>query len=137
MTATAQNISTTPTPTLAVIGLPRLLLRLEGLTVFSAAIALYIHQGYSGWLFAGLLLAPDLSALGYLINKRIGALSYNIAHTYVTAALIGLLALLTESHSVLAIAIIAFAHIGMDRAVGYGLKYANSFKETHMGRVGK
>jgi hypothetical protein len=26
-------------------------------------------------------------------------------------------------------------HIGMDRALGFGLKYETDFKDTHLGRV--
>jgi hypothetical protein len=34
-----------------------------------------------------------------------------------------------------AVALIWFAHISMDRTVGYGLKYPTSFKDTHLERV--
>jgi hypothetical protein len=29
------------------------------------------------------------------------------------------------------------AHVGMDRAVGYGLKYPTAFGRTHLGVVGR
>jgi hypothetical protein len=37
---------------------------------------------------------------------------------------------------VLSIAMIWLAHIGIDRALGYGLKYATGFGFTHLGRIG-
>lgn len=115
--------------------MPNILLRLEGLMILAAAVAIYANGGYSWWLFAALLLVPDLSALPYLINKRWGAISYNLIHTYVGPLLLALFALSTNSDFVLQLVMIWFAHIGMDRVVGYGLKYTEGFKQTHLGRV--
>jgi hypothetical protein len=122
----------TQSPTMS---LPSLLLRLEGLAVFIAAIAATIHLNGNGWLFALLLLAPDLSALGYLKDTRTGATLYNIVHSYTLpgAMLAGALAANWETGVLLVV--IWFAHIGMDRVFGYGLKYSTEFKDTHLGRV--
>jgi hypothetical protein len=117
------------------IARPRVLLRLEGAAVLALAVAGYRASGGSWWLFALLLLAPDLAALGYLAGSRAGAATYNLVHTYVLPlALLGY-GLWGTSPLALSLALIWLAHIGMDRAVGYGLKYATAFKDTHLGRV--
>lgn len=117
------------------LSLPNILLRLEGLTVLIAAIALYAHQGGSIWLFLALILAPDLSAIGYLRNVRVGSVVYNIVHFYALPASLAAVALSLNVPTLLLIALIWFAHIGMDRVAGYGLKYPTEFKDTHMQHV--
>lgn len=114
----------------------RVLLGLEGAAVFVAAILLYRAFSGFGWVFfVGLLLAPDAAMLPYMASKRAGMLGYNLAHTYLTPlALLGL-ALLWGWGWGLALGLVWLAHIGMDRAVGYGLKYSTAFKDTHLGRV--
>lgn len=115
--------------------LPRLLLHGEGLVVFIGSILLYADQGYSGWVFVLLLLSFDLSMVGYLVNPRLGSWGYNLAHTYISPAVLLAVAWALDAPLGLQIALIWTAHIGMDRLVGYGLKYATSFKETHLERV--
>lgn len=73
--------------------------------------------------------------LGYLINKRLGAIIYNIGHTYFTSSLIILIGLLFKNNSIILGGLILTAHIGMDRTIGYGLKYSSSFKDTHLQKV--
>jgi hypothetical protein len=124
---------TTPSPG-AVSGAPHIWLRLEGLAVFALALLLYQRAGHSLLLFAALFLAPDLSLAGYLAGPRAGALAYNLVHSYVGAALAASVALLTGRP--LIVALIWAAHIGVDRAVGYGLKYPTDFADTHLGRLG-
>lgn len=115
--------------------MPRLLLHLEGAAVFACATAAYFLTDGGGWLYALLLLAPDLSMLGYLVNARVGSVGYNLGHTYVgPLALLGAGLLLSEQwlpH----LALIWLAHIGLDRMLGYGLKYPTHFKDTHLHRV--
>jgi Domain of unknown function (DUF4260) len=119
-------------------GLPRLLLRGEGLAAFLAALALYEQSGASWWLFAVLILVPDLSMAGYLAGPRIGAVAYNGAHTYAGPAALAALDWMVASNGHLTVvAIVWFAHIGFDRALGYGLKYASGFRDTHLGRIGR
>jgi hypothetical protein len=115
--------------------LPRIMLHSEGFAVFVAAIALYAQQGFSWWAFALLLLAPDLAMVGYLLNQRTGTIAYNIFHTYNLPITVGLLSFFFGWGLGLQLALIWFAHIGMDRTVGYGLKYSSGFKDTHLGRV--
>ena len=115
--------------------IPNILLRIEGLAVFVGAVALYINQAGSGLLFALLILAPDLSAIGYMRETRLGSLTYNTVHTYVLPAILLGLALLLNAPTGVQIAFIWFAHIGIDRTLGYGLKYPDAFKHTHLNEV--
>lgn len=130
-----QHSMTTETPATQADAGPGLLLRLEGLATLVASIAAYAHLGGNGWLFLALLLAPDVSMLGYLRGPHMGAWLYNLFHAYLLPGglLAAALALGWESGALLAL--IWLAHIGMDRAVGYGLKYATHFKDTHLSRV--
>jgi hypothetical protein len=121
----------------AVTGTPRRLLRLEGAALAIVAIALYARADASWGLFALLLLAPDLSFLGYLLGPRTGAIAYNAAHATLAPLALGLAGLVTASTLAEHLALIWLAHIGIDRALGYGLKYGASFQHTHLGRIGK
>jgi hypothetical protein len=115
--------------------LPARLLRLEGLAVGVGALALYFDEGY-GWVALVLLiLAPDLSALGYLAGNRVGALVYDLTHTYVGPVALGVAGVLGGWATAQQLALIWLAHIGVDRLVGYGLKYPTGFKDTHLQRV--
>lgn len=121
----------------AVVGAPRLILRLEGVALALAAAFFYWRLGGSWILFAVLFLAPDLSFLAYLVSPRAGALAYNAAHA--TLGPLALLALGAWLGSAIAehSALIWLAHVGFDRALGYGLKYASAFGDTHLGRIGR
>jgi hypothetical protein len=121
----------------AVAGAPRTLLRLEGLFVFVLAIALYARMGESWWMFAILFLAPDLSFLGYLAGPRIGALAYNAVHTTAGPVLLALAGFVASSQPAVAVGLIWLGHCGIDRALGYGLKYEAGFGFTHLGRIGR
>lgn len=119
------------------VGAPRAVLRLEGAAMLVAATAAYAHLGLGwGW-FAGLFLLPDLSMLGYLVNARVGSIAYNAGHSYVGPALLAAVALLSGHAAALPVALIWLAHIGFDRMLGYGLKYATAFGATHLGTVGR
>lgn len=119
----------------AVVDGPRSLLRAEDLAMFGAALFAYAQLG-AGWgLFFALFLLPDLSLLGYLAGPRVGAVTYNAAHSYCAPALLAALGLAVPA--VLPWAAIWIAHIGLDRVLGYGLKYSTAFGDTHLGRVGQ
>ncbi|MBM4763732.1 DUF4260 family protein [Bacillus sp. B15-48] len=90
---------------------------------------------FSWLLFFVLLLVPDISMLGYLINNKIGARLYNFFHTYTIVIIVISWGLLLENQTALAIGLIWSAHIGMDRMIGYGLKYPTEFKDNHLNRV--
>ncbi len=114
-------------------------LRLEGLALGLLCVWLYhaFHQPW--WIFAVLVLVPDLSMLGYLGGPRIGAAIYNAAHSWVTAAALFFVVWYGFGDSTFALSLpfILGAHIGIDRALGFGLKHASGFKDTHLGRLGK
>lgn len=110
----------------------RPLLRLEGLFVLAAAIVAYRAADYSWWLFVTTLLAPDLFMIGYLAGPRIGALLYNAGHTYLVPIGLGVAGYLGALPLVGALALIWAVHIGMDRALGFGLKSPSSFSDTHL-----
>lgn len=121
----------------AATGSPLALLRVEGAALFAAAVAGYAQTG-AGWgLFAALILSPDVAMLGYLAGPRIGAALYNAAHTTLAPILLGALAWATGMPLVVALALIWAAHVGMDRMMGYGLKYPTAFGDTHLGRKGR
>jgi hypothetical protein len=115
--------------------LPALLLRLEGAALLAAAVLLYREHDASWFLFAALILAPDVSMLGYLAGVRIGAGIYNAAHTTVLPIILGVTGVLAGGDLAISLGLIWLAHIGLDRAIGYGLKYPGAFKATHLARV--
>jgi hypothetical protein len=116
--------------------MPRLLLRLEGLALFILATWAFAYTGTSWWLYAVLFLGPDLSLAGYLAGPRLGAVAYNVLHSTLGPALLAGLGLFLDHSMLLGIAAIWAAHIGFDRMLGYGLKYASGFNDTHLGRIG-
>lgn len=113
---------------------PKILLRLEGVTLLLGSATAYFVLGGHGLLFALLLLVPDMSMLGYLFGKRVGAHVYNLFHSYPLPAALLLFGWLVNNPLAVSIALVWFAHIGMDRTVGYGLKYMSGFKDTHLSR---
>jgi Domain of unknown function (DUF4260) len=115
----------------------RLLLRLEGLAAFAIAVALYAHAGFSWPIFALLFLSPDLSMLAYVAGPRAGAAVYNLVHTYVLALALASVGFFGGLPALVAMGLILAAHIGLDRALGYGLKYSTAFGDTHLGRSGR
>ena len=135
MTASAQVVPPVAPARGAFVGVAALL-RLEGLAAFAAAFAAYAHLGGSWALFAALMLAPDLAMLAYLAGPRIGAAAYNLAHVEFAPLAIAAAGLALGAPLAIAIALIWIAHIGMDRALGYGLKFATGFADTHLGRIG-
>lgn len=130
--------STKPMPADAPpISRPAWLLRGEGLALLALALVLYRQTGVSWVWFVLLLFVPDLAGAGYLAGPRVGAMAYNMLHT--TIAPLALLAWTGLDRSsppeLVAVAPVWLAHIGMDRALGYGLKYPHAFMATHLQRV--
>ena len=121
----------------AVTGGLRTMLRLEGLMLFAGMTLLYAVWGGSWWVYAILFLAPDVSFAAYLAGPRTGALVYNAAHSYMAPMTLMITGFALASPLTLSIAMIWLAHIGFDRALGYGLKYSAGFGFTHLGRIGK
>jgi hypothetical protein len=114
----------------------KLLLRWEALALLGATIAVYAHYGMGWVMFALLFLVPDLSIVAYLWGPRAGALAYNATHSEIGPACLGAVALLAPSAEIGSVALIWFAHIAFDRALGYGLKSFAGFRYTHLGTIG-
>ena len=119
-----------------IAGQPKLILRLEGLVLFAAGLAAFLFLKQSVWIFAGLFLVPDLSMAAYFAGPRPGAIIYNIFHTTIGPLLLAIYGVLFGELFAQILACIWLAHIGLDRAIGYGLKYATDFKDTHLGHIG-
>ena len=115
----------------------RNLLRVEGLMLLGCAAALYWRAGGDWKQFAILFLAPDLSFAGYLAGARLGAAAYNMMHSTVAPLALGIAGVALDQHLALTVALIWMAHIGFDRALGYGLKHTKGFGYTHLGRIGR
>ena len=134
---TLQTSQRAPAAPAAVSGMPLRLLRLEGVVLLVAALAGYVTGlDEPWWLVPVLIFVPDAFMAGYAASSRAGAMLYNVAHSYPAPAALGLLAVVAEGPLWQGVALIWFAHIGMDRALGYGLKYEADFKDTHLGRIG-
>jgi hypothetical protein len=126
------NVTDAPDPTWA-----RPWLRAEGVATLAAGLAGFLYLGLPWWAFVLLLIVPDVSMVGYLRGPRVGAIVYNVAHDLATGVAIGGLGLAMGSVPVTAAGAILVAHSGMDRMMGYGLKLPSSFKDTHLGRIGR
>jgi hypothetical protein len=113
-----------------------ILVRFEWGALFVAAIAGYGLADGSWLLFALLILAPDLSMLAYLAGPRVGAIAYNAVHVLVWPLCLLLAGFYAGQALAIQLALIWLAHIGMDRALGYGLKLSSGFRDTHFGRIG-
>ena len=119
------------------IGTVRGWLRAEAGAAFVAGVALYGWLGAPWLALLPLLLVPDLSMVGYLHSPRLGAMTYDLVHNWVLG--LGVLGLgLASSVGPIAVAgAVLIAHVGMDRALGYGLKLTSSFQDTHLRRIGR
>ncbi len=115
----------------------KLLLKLEEIAIFLFCLFLFNKLNFTWWWFPALLLLPDIGILGYIINPKIGAFTYNLLHHRFIASLVAIYALSCGNEYWKLAAIILFAHISFDRALGYGLKYKDSFSNTHLGVIGK
>ncbi|MEI5990679.1 hypothetical protein A5881_002184 [Enterococcus termitis] len=108
------------------------ILQIENGALFLVALTLYIKLGFPILYFFLFLLLPDVTMVGYLKNPAVGAKIYNVGHNLIFPALLSFIYLFTHTSLLLAIAIVWFAHVFMDRAMGYGLKYPDEFKHTHI-----
>lgn len=112
------------------------LLKLEEAGLLLLSLYLFLLTGYPWWLFMLCFLLPDLSMTGYMVNTRIGAVIYNVVHHRGVAVLVYITGILLHVQVVQFIGIILFAHGSFDRILGYGLKYGDNFKNTHLGVIG-
>ena len=113
------------------------ILRAESIVIFVAGVVLFLQlNGNALWLVP-LLLAPDLSMVGYLGGPRLGAVTYNLVHNLATALAALAVGWLVPIAPLALAGAILLAHVGMDRSLGYGLKLPTDFKDTHLGRIGR
>jgi hypothetical protein len=118
--------------------LPTLFLRIEGAVLFGLAAFFFFWLGDGALvLFLVLFLVPDLGMLGYLGGRRVGAVVYNLTHTYLLPAALMVSAFVSPLRGAYYWALIWFAHIGLDRMLGFGLKRTSGFRDTHLGRIGR
>jgi len=92
---------------------------------------------FNWWWFLVLLLTPDVGMLGYAVNSKIGAITYNLLHHKGIAIVIYLSGVYLQNEIIQLIGVILFSHSSLDRVFGYGLKYADGFKHTHLGYIGQ
>lgn len=112
-------------------------LQLEETAMFLASYLFTLWLGYSWWLFFALLLAPDIGMVGYIWDSKVGAWTYNLFHIKGVAIVVGLLGYMISNDWVIFSGILLFGHSSMDRIFGYGLKYTDDFKHTHLGWIGQ
>ncbi len=115
----------------------KLILKLEEAAMFGASIYAFSFLPYAWWWYPVMILAPDVSIAGYAAGPRVGAVIYNLFHHKGIALAIWAAGIVTENHVLAFAGIILFGHSSMDRLSGYGLKYPDDFKNTHLGRIGK
>ena len=111
------------------------LLKAEEIGMLGISIYFFTLLDYPWWLFLALILAPDISFLGYTINPKVGAATYNFFHHKGIAVIVGFLGLILVLPLLQLLGIILFAHSSLDRLLGYGLKYNNGFAYTHLGNL--
>jgi hypothetical protein len=111
--------------------------RAEALAIFVASLFVYWHLSFNLVAFVALLFVFDVSMVGYLLNNKMGALVYNLGHNMMLPSLLVTASFAADTRQLAGFSLVWFAHIGMDRALGYGLKSTSGFTETHLGRIGK
>ena len=113
------------------------ILKLEELFMFGITIFLFSQMDFAWWWYPLLLFTPDLSMLGYLGGPRLGAITYNFIHHKALGVSVYVVGILSANPTVQLAGLILFGHSSMDRVFGYGLKYPDAFKHTHLGMIGK
>lgn len=111
--------------------------RVEAAAIFFASLYIYLHLGFNILGFILFILVFDVSMIGYLAGPKVGALVYNLGHSMILPAIVFTAGFAYDSRLLLSIGLLWFAHIGMDRGLGYGLKLTSGFKDTHLGKIGK
>jgi hypothetical protein len=120
-----------------VVGTPRRWLRVEGATLFAGSLIAYSTTDQAWWLVPLTLLLPDLTMIGYLGGTRLGSYLYNLGHSTPLPAVVVAIGWWQDKSLVVALGLVWLAHIGLDRLIGYGLKYEDHFQHTHLGRFGR
>lgn len=115
----------------------KLLLKLEDFAELLLAVFAFSQLEYAWWWFPALILVPDLSMIGYVVNTKIGAVLYNFFHHKGLGIVVAIVGYALNNQPLILAGVILFGHSAMDRCFGYGLKYGDSFKNTHLGEIGK
>lgn len=113
------------------------LIRFEELALFALAIYLNSFLPFPTWLFWALFLVPDIGMLGYLVNSKVGAITYNILHHKGIAIVCYFAGYFLIIHELTFVGVLLLGHSSIDRIFGYGLKYPDAFSHTHLGVIGK
>ena len=113
----------------------KMTLKLEELGMFLLSIFFFAQLHFTWWVYPVWFLAPDISMLGYLINTKSGAYCYNLFHHKLLAIVVGCTGFYLQNEWWIFAGIILFGHSSFDRILGYGLKYPDSFKNTHLGKI--
>ena len=124
------------------------LLKLEELAQLLICIVVLAVGDMPWWVYLLLALGPDISMLGYLVGPRAGAFTYNLLHHKGMALLVAGAGMISVElslkfgtpligHPLMMASIILYGHSCMDRMLGFGLKFGDSFQHTHLGWIGK
>jgi len=113
------------------------LLQLEEAAMFGLSIYVFSRLGFAWWWYPVLILAPDISMIGYAVNTKMGAACYNLIHHKGLAIAVYITGVYLQNDLLLLAGVVLFGHSSMDRIMGYGLKYNDSFQHTHLGMIGK
>jgi hypothetical protein len=113
------------------------IIRSEALAALAAGVVIWMANEGSLLSLVPVLLLPDLSAVGYLVNPRVGAVTYNLVHNWTIAAVALGLGWWLDSRFLILSGAVLLAHVGLDRVLGYGLKLPSGFQDTHLGRIGR
>lgn len=113
------------------------IIRLEELTKLAAAVYFSWELGFSPLVFILLLMVPDISMIGYVVNNRWGAYIYNLAHHKTVGITLIVGGYIMQDNRVIFAGLIVLGHSSLDRMFGFGLKHIDNFKHTHLGWIGK
>jgi len=112
------------------------LLKLEEFGLFFLSMFLFSELSLAWWIYPLFLLAPDLGMIGYALGPRVGAVTYNTTHHKGLAAVLYAIGILSSIPVLALIGVIMLGHSSLDRVLGFGLKYGDSFQHTHLGWIG-
>lgn len=113
------------------------LIKLEELGQLLLSIILFNQMDFAWWVFLACILLPDLSMIGYLFGTKVGAMTYNTFHHKLLGIVAFAFGIWLDQPNIALAGTILFGHAAMDRIFGYGLKYSDDFKHTHLGWIGK
>ncbi|RZL13173.1 MAG: DUF4260 family protein [Hymenobacter sp.] len=108
------------------------LLKLEELAEMLLALFVFAHLPYAWWMLPATFLLPDLSMVGYVAGPRVGAMCYNVVHHKGLAVAVGVGGWVLGQPLLVLAGTVLLLHSAFDRLLGYGLKYATGFQDTHL-----